>query len=72
LAFAEVLASGKALTAEMAPVYEQFGLDPKETTTLESYLQEYFGRIIKKLKELDYEVNPTQTDGKKKKNNFFF
>jgi uncharacterized protein YbjT (DUF2867 family) len=72
LAFAEVLASGKALTADMAPVYEEFGLDPKETTTVESYLQEYFGRIIKKLKELDYEVNQPQTASKKKKKDFFF
>ncbi len=72
LAFSEVLASGKALTADMGPVYEQFGLDPKETTTLESYLQEYFGRIMKKLKELDYEVNQPQTGSKKKKKDFFF
>ncbi|MFM6280581.1 MAG: 3-beta hydroxysteroid dehydrogenase, partial [Dolichospermum sp.] len=27
----------------------------EQTTTLEAYLQEYFSRIIKKLKELDYE-----------------
>lgn len=55
LAFAEVVASGKPLTAEMEAVYQVFGLDPNETTTLEAYLQDYFGRILKKLKELDYE-----------------
>lgn len=55
LAFAEVLCSGKALTAEMAEVYSTFGLDPSETTTLESYMQEYFSRILLKLKELDYQ-----------------
>lgn len=72
LAFAEVLASGKPLTATMDDVYQTFGLDPKETTTLESYLQEYFGRIMKKLKELDYETNQAKSSGKKKKNDFFF
>ena len=55
LAFAEVVASGKALTADMAAVYQVFGIDPSETTTLEGYMQEYFSRILKKLKELDYE-----------------
>jgi uncharacterized protein YbjT (DUF2867 family) len=57
LAFTEVLASGIPLDAPMEEVYRVFGLDPKDTTTLESYLQEYFSRIMKKLKELDYEKN---------------
>lgn len=70
LAFAEVLASGKPLTAPMADVYALLDLDPQETTSLESYLQEYFGRILKKLKELDYEQNKTQKSGKKKKGFF--
>lgn len=55
LAFSEVLASGIPLDAPMAEVYETFGLDPAQTTTLESYLQEYFSRIGKKLKELGYD-----------------
>ena len=63
LTFAEVLASGKPLDAPMDSVYETFGLDPQETTTLEEYMQEYFSRIMKKLKEIDYEKNK----GKKKK-----
>ena len=63
LSFAEVLASGKPLDAPMDEVYETFNLDPKETTTLEEYMKEYFGRIMKKLKEIDYEKNK----GKKKK-----
>jgi uncharacterized protein YbjT (DUF2867 family) len=63
LTFAEVLASGQPLDASMEEVYTTFGLDPKETTTLEEYMKEYFGRIMKKLKEIDYEKNK----GKKKK-----
>jgi uncharacterized protein YbjT (DUF2867 family) len=63
LAFTEVLASGKPLNASMDEVYKVFGLDQQETTTLESYLQEYFNRIMKKLKEIDYE----KTKAKKKK-----
>ncbi|MGL5035962.1 MAG: SDR family oxidoreductase [Microcystaceae cyanobacterium] len=71
LAFAEVLASGKPLTAPMTEVYGLFGLDPQEITSLESYLEEYFGRILKKLKELDYEQTKAQKSGKKKKKGFF-
>jgi hypothetical protein len=39
----------------MEEVYSIFGIDPAEITTLEDYLQEYFSRIMKKLKELDYD-----------------
>ena len=61
--FAEVLASGKPQDAPMEEVYQTFGLDPQETTTLEEYMKEYFSRIMKKLKEIDYEKNK----GNKKK-----
>lgn len=57
LAFAEVLASGIPLDAAMEEAYSIFGLDPQETATLEAYLQEYFSRILTKLKELDYAKN---------------
>ena len=57
LAFTEVLATGKPLTADMDEVYKTFGIEPKEIGTLEAYLQEYFSRIMRKLKELDYEKN---------------
>jgi uncharacterized protein YbjT (DUF2867 family) len=67
LAFAEVLAGGKPINAPMDEVYQTFGLDPKQTTTLEAYLQEYFDRITKKLKEIDYQKNKN----KSKKNSFF-
>lgn len=55
LAFVEVLATGQPLKASMDETYQILGINPEENTTLESYLQEYFGRIMKKLKELEYE-----------------
>ena len=64
LTFAEVLASGKPMDAPMDEVYKTFGLDPKDTTTLEEYMQEYFARIMKKLKEIDYEKNKGKKKGK--------
>ncbi|MDJ0729213.1 MAG: SDR family oxidoreductase [Crocosphaera sp.] len=67
LAFAEVLASGKPLNASMDDVYKILGVDAKETTTLEAYFQEYFSRILKKLKEIDYEKSKAK---KKKKTPF--
>jgi uncharacterized protein YbjT (DUF2867 family) len=57
LAFTEVLATGKPLTANMDEVYKVFGIEPQEIGGLEAYFQEYFGRILRKLKELDYEKN---------------
>ena len=66
LAFTEVLASGKPLDAPMDEVYKVFGLDSKETTTLEAYLQEYFSRIMKKLKEIEYEKNKAKQKKAKK------
>ncbi|MEB3357975.1 MAG: SDR family oxidoreductase [Synechococcales bacterium] len=67
LAFMEVVASGKPLTADMAHTYEAFGIDPQETTTLEGYMKEYFDRILKKLREIDYEKQKAK---KKKKTPF--
>lgn len=55
LAFVEVLATGQPLNASMDETYQILGINPEENTTLESYLQEYFGRIMTKLKELEYE-----------------
>lgn len=55
LAFAEVSAGSVPLDAEMDEVYSTFGLDKSETTTVEEYLSEYFNRILKKLKELNFE-----------------
>ncbi|MCG9885911.1 MAG: NmrA family NAD(P)-binding protein [Cyanobacteria bacterium] len=68
LAFAEIMVSGKPLTADMAETYRVFGIDPNELDTVESYLEEYFNRILKKLRELDYEQTIAAKQKKGKKN----
>lgn len=55
LAFAEVLATGNNFTAEMKNTYDIFAFEKNETITLESYMQDYFGRILRRLKELSDE-----------------
>lgn len=57
LAFTEVVAAGQPLDAKMDQVYSAFDIAPDSIATLEGYMQDYFGRILKKLKELDYEKN---------------
>ncbi len=57
LAFSDVLTSGQAMNAPMAETYAAFEIDPASIATLESYMQDYFSRILKKLKELDYAKN---------------
>jgi uncharacterized protein YbjT (DUF2867 family) len=66
LAFTEVIATGKPLDAPMDQVYTVFGLDPQATTTLETYMQDYFSRILKKLKELNYEKNKNKKSPQKR------
>lgn len=55
LAFVEVIAGSAPIDAPMDETYQAFGIERSEITTLEDYLQEYFSRILKKLKELEYD-----------------
>lgn len=55
LSFAEVLVIDPNMNADMKEVYEAFPFDPSEISTLERYMQDYFGRILKRLKELSDE-----------------
>mmetsp|Transcript_14383 Transcript_14383/g.45716 ORF Transcript_14383/g.45716 Transcript_14383/m.45716 type:complete len:408 (+) Transcript_14383:73-1296(+) len=52
LSFANVLTSDEVFAAPMDETYEMLGLEKSETSTLEMYLQEYYTRILKKLKEV--------------------
>jgi nucleoside-diphosphate-sugar epimerase len=63
LAFAEVTGGGVRLDAPMEASYEAFGLDPAETTTLEDYLREYYDTILRRLRELEADLDK---DAKKK------
>lgn len=65
LAFSEVLVNGKTIQASMQQTYDWFGFKSEDILPLEKYLQEYFSRILKKLKELNY-------DQKQKKNDVVF
>ena len=55
LAFTEVIVGDQPITTSMDEVYETFHISQDEITSLEEYMGEYFGRIMKKLKELDYD-----------------
>ncbi len=57
LAFAEVTGGGTRLDAPMEDTYKAFGLDPSETTTMESYVREYYEVIIKKLREMEADLD---------------
>lgn len=66
LMFAEVLASGRPMDASMDETYAAFGMDASDISTLEQYLQEYFSRILKKLKEINYEKEKKKQKRKKR------
>jgi len=66
LSFAEVGASGQPISANMDETYNTFGFDPRETTSLESYLREYFSLILKKLKEIEYQKQKAKQKKKKR------
>ncbi len=57
LAFADVSGSGETLDAGMDQTYSVFGIDPNETTTLDSYIKEYYDVILKRLKEMEADLN---------------
>jgi uncharacterized protein YbjT (DUF2867 family) len=63
LAFDRVISGGARLDAPMEESYSAFGLDPADTTTLESYLKEYYDTILKRLREMEADLDK---DAKKK------
>nr|ARW68693.1 hypothetical protein [Palisada sp.] len=56
LAFTEMLSKNYNLSISMKEILYILKLDSRDIESLESYLQEYFKRIMKKLKELNYEL----------------
>jgi hypothetical protein len=52
LAFAEVLASNESFQAPMDETYALLGMSEADTNTLEKYFDEFYTRILKKLKEV--------------------
>ena len=63
LAFAEVTGGSAGLDAPMEDSYEAFELDASETTTLESYIREYYDTILKRLRAMEADLDK---DAKKK------
>ena len=63
LAFAEVTGGGQTLDAAMEQSYAAFDLDQGETTEMESYIREYYDTILKRLREMEADLDK---DAKKK------
>lgn len=57
LTFTEVIAQGDNFNTSMEDVYRILNAEKNGIVNLETYLQEYFTKIMKKLKELNYKVN---------------
>jgi uncharacterized protein YbjT (DUF2867 family) len=57
LAFAEVVSAGTAFDAPMDESYAAFGLDPADTTRLEDYLREYYDTILRRLREMESDLD---------------
>jgi len=52
LAFAELMGKSVNVEVPMDETYELLGLDPADTTNLDTYLDDFYARILKKLKEV--------------------
>ena len=63
LAFDKVVGGGRALAEPMEASYAAFGLDPADTTKLEDYLKEYYDTILRRLREMEADLDK---DAKKK------
>nr|YP_009397630.1 hypothetical protein [Dipterosiphonia australica]ARW66816.1 hypothetical protein [Dipterosiphonia australica] len=64
LAFIEMLSRGYSMNIQMKEILYILQVDKTEIEELEMYLQEYFERVMKKLKELNYQFlnNNKNTD----------
>nr|QCI04004.1 hypothetical protein [Antithamnionella ternifolia] len=57
LAFAEILFTGDKFNVEMKESCQKLKIDLREIEKLDNYFQEYFSKIMKKLKELNYQMS---------------
>ncbi len=57
LSFAELSGSGGKLDAPMEDTYSSFGLSPNDSTSMESYIKEYYGVILKRLKDIGVDLD---------------
>tara|TARA_Y100000589_G_scaffold87994_1_gene82231 strand:+ start:984 stop:1946 length:963 start_codon:yes stop_codon:yes gene_type:complete len=57
LAFAEVTSSGKELNADMKETLELINISADSMTSLESYIKEYYQQILKRLKEMEVDLD---------------
>ena len=57
-----MLGGGKPVVSPMDKTYDLFSIDKNEIVSLEKYLQEYFAKILKKLKELNYDQRQKYND----------
>ena len=62
LAFVEVLEEEEDFSTNTLNLYKTFDIDVTNFVTLENYLQEYFEKILKTLKDLNYEQTSKQRD----------
>jgi len=57
LAFAEVTSSGESLDADMSRTYEILDFKEEDMTSLEGYIKEYYQQILKRLREMEADLN---------------
>ena len=57
LAFAEVTSSGLPLDADMTKTYELLEFKKEDMTSLDSYIKEYYQQILKRLREMEADLN---------------
>ena len=57
LAFADVTGGGGSLDAPMDASYRAFGLDSDETTQMETYIREYYDTILKRLRDMEADLD---------------
>ncbi len=57
LSFSEVSGSGGKLDAPMEETYTVFGLNQSDSTTMEDYIKEYYGVILKRLKDIGVDLD---------------